>query len=115
MAPKTRPVSVSLPLTIKGDRARVSGGYNNNFILAEVRTRVVRKEKKTFLKVSNQESWLVAGVSGYRTARQIGALRRRTSLVAVLTGKCMSFPTDNGSGLERSNDGSCLEQRSLVR
>ena len=84
MAPKTRPVSVSLPLTIKGDRARVSGGYNNNFILAEVRTRVVRKEKKTFLKVSNEEPWLLAGVCGYRTIRQTGGLARRTSFVATM-------------------------------
>ena len=84
MAPKTRPVSVSLPLTIKGDRARVSGGYNNNFILAEVRTRVVGKEKKTLLKVSNEEPWLLAGVCGYRTIRQTGGLARRTSFVATM-------------------------------
>ena len=83
MAPKTKPVS-SLPLVLKYDRAMVSGGYNNSFILAEVRTATVSQAKKTFLKVSNGEPWLLAGVCGYKTARQIGGLTRRTSLVAVL-------------------------------
>ena len=83
MAPKTKLVS-SLPLVFKYDRARVSGGYNNSFILAEVRTATVCNAKKTFLKVSNGEPWLLAGVCGYKTSRQIGGLTRRTSLVAVM-------------------------------